>query len=76
MVFIHTSLCLAGRSSHFEIKGGGLPDSFGGIEFHGDKVVVYSGKKGGSSTYHEGTAWTPDPELNGQRLNVELKLVR
>jgi protocatechuate 3,4-dioxygenase beta subunit len=66
----------SGEHFHLEIKGGGLPDSFGGIEFHGDKVVVYAGKKGGSATYHESTAWKPDPEINGQRLDVELKLTR
>ena len=65
-----------GEHFHFEISGGGLPDSFGGIEFHGDKLVVYAGKKGSSATYHEGNPWKPDPEINGQRLDVELTLAR
>jgi protocatechuate 3,4-dioxygenase beta subunit len=66
----------SGEHFHFEITGGGLPDSFAGIEFHGDELVVYSGKKGGSATYYPGIAWKPDPEINGERLDVELKLAR
>ena len=66
----------SGEHFHFEISGGGLPDSFAGVEFHGDKVVVYSGRKAGSATHYEGNPWKPDPEINGQRLDVELKLTR
>lgn len=70
----------SGEHFHFKLSEGGLPASFAFIEFYDDrptnKLVVGTGKEGGSSKYFTGFAWKPDAKIKGQRLEVDLKVDR
>lgn len=70
----------SGEHFHIGLTGGGLPDSYANIMFREDrpdeKLVIGVGKMNGSSRNYSGFAWKPDPKIKGQRLEIELRMVR
>jgi protocatechuate 3,4-dioxygenase beta subunit len=66
-----------GEHFHLKLTEGGIPDHFASIEFFDDREVklpVAVGKQGGSATYYTQFGWKPDPQINGQRVEVDLKV--
>ncbi len=68
-----------GEHFHFTLTEGGISDHFANVMFRelsATKLVVAIGKQGESAKEFTGFAWKPDREINGQRLDVEFKVMR
>lgn len=70
----------SGEHFHLLLSGGGLSDSFANVAFFDDrqtdKLQISVGREGTSARNYSGSPWKPDAKIKGQRLDLELRIVR